>query len=512
MPKQRPPRLVRLRESAATAERAAFTEAVTGGAFQPVGSGRMLVQLISKGWGSSGYYAAHVLEHAARERRFPAGLHLFMNHPGQAEEQDRPERDVRDLAAVLSEDARYDPARQALVAEVELLPTYDHLLRNKTYAEAIGLSIRAGGLAEHGTAEGRDGIIVTELTEAHSVDFVTRAGRGGKVLALLESARARLSEAPTEQTRTALDKAIGDAYSSGDRYAWVRDWDPARSVVWFDLGGAGGGTWEQSYLTNGADVALIGARHAVQAVTVYRPVMPDAADPDTDGDTAAVDPDFDEAQLAESTTTDVTDGTPPTGSPNTPEEESAVAETQTGAPPVQAGTAPVVDTPPAPQSDANVAVVEALRAMTTQITSLTEANANLSQRLDQRDAADQTARNRVTAREAISTALASPEVPADLRARISPRVTATVLADIPLAESGDVDDTALAESIRSAIDAESGYVADLLESAGVGRPRGLGAAAPKVQTVDEFNTAMTEAFKAIGLDERTAAVAGKGRS
>jgi hypothetical protein len=59
-------------------------------------------------------------------------------------------------------------------------------------APHIGVSVRAGGTVEEGEAEGREGRIVTaiEANPGNSVDFVTRAGRGGAVAQLLESARA----------------------------------------------------------------------------------------------------------------------------------------------------------------------------------------------------------------------------------------------------------------------------------------------------------------------------------
>jgi hypothetical protein len=56
-------------------------------------------------------------------------------------------------------------------------------------ADAIGVSIRASADVAVGEAEGRNGRIVTELLEGRSVDFVTMAGRGGRVLEVIESAR-----------------------------------------------------------------------------------------------------------------------------------------------------------------------------------------------------------------------------------------------------------------------------------------------------------------------------------
>ena len=137
---------------------------------------RLLVHLITPGWGTSGYYPQTVLEAAGEAGVFPAGTHMYLDHPGIAEQDDRPVRSVRDLAAVLDTPARWDPAVGALVAEVRVLSPYQGTLAEM--APDIGVSIRGSAMGEYGTAEGRDGLIFTQLVEAISVDFVTRAGRG----------------------------------------------------------------------------------------------------------------------------------------------------------------------------------------------------------------------------------------------------------------------------------------------------------------------------------------------
>jgi hypothetical protein len=58
------------------------------------------------------------------------------------------------------------------------------------------------GRAKRGTAEGRKGAIIKELTAAKSVDFVTVPGAGGKVLELFEAAR----NAPQPEKETAVDE------------------------------------------------------------------------------------------------------------------------------------------------------------------------------------------------------------------------------------------------------------------------------------------------------------------
>src|SRR5205823_731299 len=137
--------------------------------------------------GSSGYYSAQVLEAAGANRVFAAGTHMYLDHPGMAEQHDRPVRSVRDLAAVLTEDATWDATNQRLVANARVFGPFTEALVEMR--DAIGVSIRADATVEIGEAEGRRGTIVTELVEATSVDFVTHAGRGGRILSVLESAR-----------------------------------------------------------------------------------------------------------------------------------------------------------------------------------------------------------------------------------------------------------------------------------------------------------------------------------
>lgn len=159
-----------------------LVEAVRG---EPTGK-RMRIKLISAGWGSSGHYSESVLRRAAADRIYPAGTQMFLDHPGASESADRPERSLRDLAAVLTGDSEYDNGALWNVAEV--FTPYQQVLNEMK--DHIGVSIRAAGVAEYGEAEGREGTIITQLTEGISVDFVTKAGRGGQIVEVLEAARA----------------------------------------------------------------------------------------------------------------------------------------------------------------------------------------------------------------------------------------------------------------------------------------------------------------------------------
>lgn len=136
--------------------------------------------------GSSGYYPASVLERDG-SRAFPSGTHVYLDHPTFSEGAERPERSVRDLVGALIEDASYedDPTDgKGLYAKV----MFRESMREDVefFARTAGMSIRAIGVHD----ESQDGeLIVTELLEGISVDIVTHAGAGGKLVTMTESAR-----------------------------------------------------------------------------------------------------------------------------------------------------------------------------------------------------------------------------------------------------------------------------------------------------------------------------------
>lgn len=284
-----------LQETARVSE-AAAAEAKT--------TGRMLMQLISPGWGSSGYYSTEVLEQAVTDQVIPAGTQMFADHPTEAEAKARPGRSIKDLMSVTVEAARLstddDVARGAdigaLVAEVDVVPTYQPLVEH--LKDSIGVSIRGDGELVEGEAEGRRGKIVESLDHVQSVDWVTRAGRGGKVLSLVESARATrravsrgISEATANDTRDALQTVLRDAYGAQvatgpNTWVWVRDFD--ESTVWFEVDGPGddAGLYGQAYTqADSGAVTLTGDRTEVRVVTKYVPATrPDSTNPTTEDD------------------------------------------------------------------------------------------------------------------------------------------------------------------------------------------------------------------------------------
>jgi hypothetical protein len=147
------------------------------------------IRIIKPGWGSSGYYPTETLKRDGG-KVFTKGLKMYWDHPTQSEESERPERSLRDLAGELISDAEWKDSGlygAGLYASAKVFEPYRAAVKELT--PHIGVSIRAAGIAEQGEADGREGLIVEEITNAASVDFVTVPGAGGKVLELFESYR-----------------------------------------------------------------------------------------------------------------------------------------------------------------------------------------------------------------------------------------------------------------------------------------------------------------------------------
>jgi hypothetical protein len=155
-------------------------------------NGRALIRIITPGWGSSGYYPAEVLRRDG-PNVFTTGTQLYLNHPTRTEESERPERDIRDLAGKLASDAIW--MDDGLYADIEYYNNHRPLIA--AIGEDLDVSIRADGTYRTGEAEGRKGRIIEQLVRAESIDFVTRAGAGGKVARLMEARQ----DKPIEKVR-----------------------------------------------------------------------------------------------------------------------------------------------------------------------------------------------------------------------------------------------------------------------------------------------------------------------
>jgi hypothetical protein len=145
---------------------------------------------------------------------------MYWNHPSETEKRDRPERDLRDLAAVTESQPVWKDngaAGPGLYAPAKV---------NKAYQEAVnelaphmGVSLRAFGSTKFGEREGRKGPIVEKLvpTPHNSIDFVTLAGRGGKVVQLFESAGGGAFQESKDEEDPQVSKDIKDLQESNRR-------------------------------------------------------------------------------------------------------------------------------------------------------------------------------------------------------------------------------------------------------------------------------------------------------
>lgn len=167
--------------------------------------GKWLVKLIAADvQGSSGYYPAAVLERDGA-RAFPAGTQVYLDHPTESEEWERPERSMRDLAGVLTEDAFFDANGKdgpGLYGPTQIFPSFQEDV--EAWAPHVGMSIRALGLVDENDQ-------VTELVRGQSVDIVTRAGAGGRLVEMTESARPSAGHTKNEELYTSLSEADRNA-------------------------------------------------------------------------------------------------------------------------------------------------------------------------------------------------------------------------------------------------------------------------------------------------------------
>lgn len=172
-------------------------------------TGTYVAKLIQPGRGSSGYYPEEVLKRDG-PNIFKAGTHMYINHATDAEEAERPEGDLSKLASVLASDAYYDQSGKAgpgLYAQVKVFSDYANQIKEK--APYSGVSIRARGERDDKkiAPDGKPGVI-TALKTAQSVDHVTRAGAGGK---LLTEAAADAGKGPNEMDKSEVQALIKES-------------------------------------------------------------------------------------------------------------------------------------------------------------------------------------------------------------------------------------------------------------------------------------------------------------
>lgn len=114
-----------------------------------------------------------------------AGMKMYLNHQTVKEEQERPERDLRDWVSTILESKLVG---QAAIGRVYI---HDKQLRENmadpVFSKNVGLSINTGGKIAYGKINGEEMQIVEKINPTRSngsgsVDWVTEAGARGRVV------------------------------------------------------------------------------------------------------------------------------------------------------------------------------------------------------------------------------------------------------------------------------------------------------------------------------------------
>lgn len=148
-------------------------------AIEAVGSG--LVKIIREGQGSSGNWTREALRRDGA-KAWPAGTHMYWNHPTASEARERPERSLDTLAGVLEENAKWldnGPAGPGLYARAKVRSPFREAVQEMS--DWIGVSVRAM-VSKEG-----DDIVEIFPGAMNSVDFVTKPGAGGAIAQAFES-------------------------------------------------------------------------------------------------------------------------------------------------------------------------------------------------------------------------------------------------------------------------------------------------------------------------------------
>jgi len=155
--------------------------------------GRATVIVIKPGFNATEdrYYPAEMLK---RDYKVFEGQKMYADHPTEEEDKALPERSIKNTGwvAVLKDVTVDESGVVTGVAEIiePWLMAKLATLRDKQLLTEMGISINAIGRASKATIDGKETLVIEELTGARSVDFVTEPGAGG-IVTFYESDRSR---------------------------------------------------------------------------------------------------------------------------------------------------------------------------------------------------------------------------------------------------------------------------------------------------------------------------------
>lgn len=516
-------------ESAGTRERIEISEADAGGRVSAgTKPATVTVDIIKSGWNKSGsrYYPAEVIERDI-PKVYGTGTQMYINHPSVTEQDDRPERSLYDLAAVFIETpyAVQEGDRTVMRAAARVYSRHKQFLEEAQ--SDIGVSINGNGDGEFGEREGRSGLVLERLTHGSSVDFVTKPGAGGRIIALVEAARAGIPTVEaaslgawleaqlhlgftqiadglygdgrlTRPERIAASSAVGDALGAFVTAIESKAPDLYKRDRWATPDDAGGDgeteTREASVDTQRARLdqalsAVYGGRDRFCYVRDFDPdqgvVWFTAATPDGPAKTwqqgyritagavelAGERTEVRERVVYEPVTATTTEGDARAFKPEQADRERGKALVETAA----STTTQTPDGIPPAGSTAPKATTTAKESDMTDTTVKDAATREAEEAVRTREALELAQyRQADTARTLLDTKLAESTLPALAQNRVRAQFPATSL---PLQESDrTLDVTTFTKTVEAAIKAEGDYTAGILEAAGVGRVTGNGAA------------------------------------
>lgn len=131
------------------------------------------------------YYPERTLQEAAG---LFSGLKMFLDHPTEEEDMQKPERSLREWVATIVE-SWYEDGKILGRVQVHSDWLWESLSTDEVFRNHIGISINAAGRHSYGTIDGQVMEIIEELVSPRSVDWVTEPGARGRVLQLIESAK-----------------------------------------------------------------------------------------------------------------------------------------------------------------------------------------------------------------------------------------------------------------------------------------------------------------------------------
>ncbi|HEX21402.1 MAG TPA: hypothetical protein ENH19_01965 [Actinobacteria bacterium] len=145
------------------------------------------IVLIEAGPGNKNYNAYYPAETLARDYKIFEGSKMYIDHLSAAEERKLGglPRSIKDWVSTVKE-TWYDPTTSQIKGGVKFTQDWFKDLVKEAKDE-IGVSIHAIARGKPGRINGELKKIVEAFTQVSSVDWVTEAGAGGKVIKILEA-------------------------------------------------------------------------------------------------------------------------------------------------------------------------------------------------------------------------------------------------------------------------------------------------------------------------------------